>query len=60
MYEYDDFSRAYFPDEATVHGLGRLFPKCAGIFAVPAWVPVAGFLVSLGFQIAALLHFVAG
>ena len=38
----------------------RRDPQPPGIFAVPAWVPVAGFLVSLGFPIAALLHFVAG
>ncbi len=38
----------------------RRDPQPPGIFAVPAWVPVAGFLVSLGFLIAALLHFVAG
>ena len=38
----------------------RRDPQPPGIFAVPAWVPVAGFLVSLGFPIAALPHFVAG
>ena len=38
----------------------RRDPQPPGIFAVPAWVPVVGFLVSLGFLIAALLHFVAG